>query len=836
MLPGFFYRQKLDFLLFRYKYLLRYIFIGLSSIVVELLIIGVLPFAPVVSIPVGFLLAVVWAFFLNSRLNFPVSKEKNLQTFRTFLIISVFAFALNLALMKTVFTTYIPLQYYVARFITAGLIFMISYSLHRKLTFTETKEVGIAVYLNRAEKISEIKSKIKDYPDFIHIDLVDKSYNDKAKEVDLSLGRQIAREWPYTKKMLHIMSRRPTQWIEKSRDFADVIVFHAEIEEDVENVIKLCRKYGKKVGISILYNTNTENILRYLGEVDIVQVLGIEKPGVSQQRMNSLALEKLAAINHLQKKYGFEICFDGGVKLSNIGKIEAKYVVSASTVLNAEDSLKAIYDLKTSSRYYNHIEKDLKESITTGIKNIAESLDFVKSCTIVGSFNERGMDSISDIDVIVILDKLTGDKFEKTKKMFADLGNAIKADYDYDYIINSTLGPLKFNRKNCVVFHLMVYDVAGHINHCRESPFTCYDWQKSSLFFKAPMTSIYKVNSLKPDDFFSMRRGVKDYMKDIAAGAVSYREYKFSKGGVSEVKKLKEMDNKDKFEFSYHVMKFSMLNSIKLLEKNNIDFSDSVVRKFFDVFPRNMEKYESFLSTLRKYKDLNEYPEWTSKQKELLLSFVTDFETQFRDFFGSKMFFVRHQETKMNQKGLFLGRLDPEIISPQKSDIARLASLASSNKIQHFFSSPSKRCVQTAEHVRKSAKIQRLITDNNLYEIDYGALDGKDYNHLRANYPNIIRDWEKGKDPKFPKGENLADVSSRLDRFLSSSQSNSMIFTHSVVMKCLIGKQLGLPLNQWHKLEISHLDPVEVVRAKNGQLYLNLRPEQENSILKGLNI
>lgn len=77
------------------------------------------------------------------------------------------------------------------RFVTAAMVFLVSYSLHRKFTFTDIKKVGIALYLAHHENVAEVKETLKVIPDFIHLDLVDKTFNPQAQKVDLTKLQEI---------------------------------------------------------------------------------------------------------------------------------------------------------------------------------------------------------------------------------------------------------------------------------------------------------------------------------------------------------------------------------------------------------------------------------------------------------------------------------------------------------------------------------------------------------------------------------------------------------------------------------------------------------------------
>ena len=82
-----------------------------------------------------------------------------------------------------------------------------------------------------------------------------------------------------------------------------------------------------------------------------------------------------------------------------------------------------------------------------------------------------------------------------------------------------------------------------------------------------------------------------------------------------------------------------------------------------------------------------------------------------------------------------------------------------------------------------------------LKEIDYGDAEGLNLIKLSKKYPNIISSWNKGLDPKFPKGGSLKNVSDRLKKFINdklisnknNENFNYLVFTHNIILRCLIG-------------------------------------------------
>src|SRR3989304_1534199 len=406
-------KKGIRFFLYRFRYLINYIIIGFLSILLELILISyVLP--PIINqtfkIVIGFSTALIFAFFLNARLNFKVPKKQNTKTFILFSVISIFAFLLNLALINLL-KGFFVLSYSYSRLITASLVFIISYTLHRKITFINfVNKIGIAVYLKENENIAGVYSKIRYYADFIHIDLIDKSFNENAGNIDLSLMKEIKKTWGL-EKMLHIMSKYPSRWVDKLADHVGVIILHPGISEPLGSVIDNVLKRKKKVGIALKDKQELEKIINYLPKLNFIQVMGIKKLGESGQPFDISSLALLKEINKLKKDYRFEVIFDGGVKPTNINKIKARYIVSSSGLILSKNPINSFLELKTGSRY-KPTEEELRLDLIEKIKEKINLMPFIESGSIVGSFSEnKDLKEISDVDVIIICDSLNKRKF-----------------------------------------------------------------------------------------------------------------------------------------------------------------------------------------------------------------------------------------------------------------------------------------------------------------------------------------------------------------------------------------------------------------------------------------
>ena len=138
-----------------------------------------------------------------------------------------------------------------SRFVIAGSFFIFSYLLHRKLSFREYKKVGVAIYADGVEDIKLIFNKISNICDFIHIDIVDKTYNLECKDVKAYRAEVVRAYWQNKKIEVHIMSKNPSLWLDDLLPYVDVIYLHPTIDENLSEVIDKINLSNVKAGIAL---------------------------------------------------------------------------------------------------------------------------------------------------------------------------------------------------------------------------------------------------------------------------------------------------------------------------------------------------------------------------------------------------------------------------------------------------------------------------------------------------------------------------------------------------------------------------------------------------------
>lgn len=451
------------------------------------------------------------------------------------------------------------------------------------------------------------------------------------------------------------------------------------------------------------------------------------------------------------------------------------------------------------------------------------------SVTLTGSYSEHFNPlQAGDIDIVIVCKKLDKKYFDQCISTLKKLKKKYFSD-KYDLIINSTFGPIKFYKKNTIVFHLMIYDLKSHIHHTINSPFTCFDWERSKIYVGKSLKELSPVYSLQFRDFLEARRSTKEYLKDLSKNRISYREYSFKKKKIELIKKYFRIDTLNSRDFIYHIIKFLLINYIKYENQKNIKISQKKIeKKFLDIVKSKFDLSEFNKLKLFKTKKEN----FSIKEpKKLAIRFINKFHQYIKKQEKiNKIYFSRHKKTKL-KKNIFLGqKLNPSIID------RKINSEFKSIKFDKCFTSPLKRCLETAKIVCKNKKI---ITNNYLKEIDYGNAEGLNLTELNQKYPDILKSWKKGLDPKFPKGESLKNVSDRLNNFIKKKlisknekkNLNYLIFTHNLILRCLIGNIYRINKKEWFKIDIKYFDLLEF-RLENNSLISNIDRGKYLSIFK----
>ncbi len=331
-----------------YRYFFIFIIIGFSSLIIEFFFFNLLKNIGLNkdgSSFLGLISGIIFAFYLNFFFNFEIHKSKITKAFIFFIVICFFSWSFQRFL--GIYFVLEEISYEFKRLITSGIFFIVAYYLHKNFSFREFKKVGVAFYLTKSLNIKKIYKLIGNNTNFIHVDLIDKTFSKNRLVNRLELIKKIKDTWPNQEIHAHVMSKKPTKLVENILDYADLIFVHFEITENLDNIRKLIISKNKKFGVAITLKTEPKKILNILKKSSSLLILSVDNPGFSGQNFNSKAFKYIDFFNDLKFRGKFRICIDGGVNKNIVKILDVDDVVSNSSILDSNDPVNEIANLKS---------------------------------------------------------------------------------------------------------------------------------------------------------------------------------------------------------------------------------------------------------------------------------------------------------------------------------------------------------------------------------------------------------------------------------------------------------------------------------------------------------
>jgi probable phosphoglycerate mutase len=128
---------------------------------------------------------------------------------------------------------------------------------------------------------------------------------------------------------------------------------------------------------------------------------------------------------------------------------------------------------------------------------------------------------------------------------------------------------------------------------------------------------------------------------------------------------------------------------------------------------------------------------------------------------------IRHGETALNAEARFRGRVDVDLNHRGRQQAEALArGLPRSFRIAHIYSSPLKRCLETARPLAAALGLP-VVAEPRLIDLDYGEWQGRLIAEVAEQCPQDYAAWLTGDlSFRFPGGEPLGAPAERLRSFI----------------------------------------------------------------------
>lgn len=196
----------------------------------------------------------------------------------------------------------------------------------------------------------------------------------------------------------------------------------------------------------------------------------------------------------------------------------------------------------------------------------------------------------------------------------------------------------------------------------------------------------------------------------------------------------------------------------------------------------------------------------------------------------TRLLLIRHAQPDEDAHGRCYGTLDIGLSARGRRRAQLLARTLDRIPLAALYSSPSTRALDTAAPLAIAHRLTPSV-EKALCEIDFGELEGRRYDEIRATYPGLYRTWmETPTRVEFPGGESYKQLRERALAVLETIRVRhrgelAAIVSHGGVLRAMLAECLRMPAEASFRLDQSHgglsiidwLDGSPLVRVVNAQ-------------------
>lgn len=172
---------------------------------------------------------------------------------------------------------------------------------------------------------------------------------------------------------------------------------------------------------------------------------------------------------------------------------------------------------------------------------------------------------------------------------------------------------------------------------------------------------------------------------------------------------------------------------------------------------------------------------------------------------GSRLYLVRHGETKWNKETRFQGQVDVPLSEKGIVQAEAVSRRLEGQNFAAFFSSGLSRARDTADIIAKPhQKPVQVVPD--LQEMDFGYWEGLTVEEIRQKYNRESAAWWASPlENRVPGGEMLGELAERSVMAVKTivqqyPEEQVLLVTHGGVIRCIVAAALGIDLNQYWRL------------------------------------
>ncbi|SMB96250.1 alpha-ribazole phosphatase [Desulfonispora thiosulfatigenes DSM 11270] len=171
----------------------------------------------------------------------------------------------------------------------------------------------------------------------------------------------------------------------------------------------------------------------------------------------------------------------------------------------------------------------------------------------------------------------------------------------------------------------------------------------------------------------------------------------------------------------------------------------------------------------------------------------------------TKIIFIRHGQTLWNAKRKYQGQTDIHLDETGIMQADLVAQKLKEDKVDVIYASDLQRAYKTAEIIGLEQEL-KVSPSIGLREFNFGVWEGKTYEELKNEYPELVEKWFK--DPEsvqIPKAESIKDLQNRavnqINEILEKHNNKTVVVvSHGLTIATILSYFLDIELKNVRKM------------------------------------
>lgn len=161
------------------------------------------------------------------------------------------------------------------------------------------------------------------------------------------------------------------------------------------------------------------------------------------------------------------------------------------------------------------------------------------------------------------------------------------------------------------------------------------------------------------------------------------------------------------------------------------------------------------------------------------------------------LWLIRHPEPEKAAVGRCYGSLDVALSAAGAVQARGVARALAGMPLTAIYSSPRRRCSEAASILAAGRSCAMTVVDG-LRELDFGEFEGRMYDEIAAEYPEIYQRWmEHSTEVQFPGGESFSQMRVRVTRAVQELRrrhegAEIALVTHGGVNRIVLAEALAM--------------------------------------------